>query len=242
MKSIIRNCSHNSHIVLSFIESESCSYFVKSSSNSDGQEVLSREYSGWHWYLSKVGQDSSMLSHIKKNYYSRFLMPFYCGETVKERASISAMEDKINLAAYHYVDIWPQYSRDSIYPIHGDFSIYGNIIFNGSKIHVIDWEHFRFINTGHGIDFLYLVLEILYYCDVNSRDLDKHERYVIQSVLSKLVDNNMFDPIFKERSFSSTIHFIKANKPLWGKQYSKLPVLNILPQRLDYLDRIFSLK
>lgn len=90
---------------------------------------------------------------------SNFLtLPFFDGNQIKFWHSIINYKYEITLALDHYKAIWPKYSLEKNFPLHGDLT-FSNIIFlsNNYDIRFIDWESFS-EKANWGLDICYFLL------------------------------------------------------------------------------------
>jgi len=111
------------------------------------------EKKGYRWYFHQLREKKKI--SIGFNFLT---IPFFEGNQVKFWGSIIHYKYEIKLVLAHYKTIWPKYSLEKKFPIHGDLT-FSNIIFlsNNFDIRFIDWENFS-EKANWGLDICYFLL------------------------------------------------------------------------------------
>ncbi len=223
MNQVIRNYTHGSEIILSICEKNGNRFFRKSSYSDHGIENLLREYEGYIWYKAR----SKKLHTIeKKNIGDNYLelnIPFFENDT-EAKKNLNNRDLKFFYEAInHYRDIWVSGEfENKLYPIHGDFSLDGNILFKDRNVFVIDWEHFHKKKAPLGYDVLYMIFESL---KIEIKQ-GSPSRYLLENVF-KLIryayNNKCISDHFNGNFLEKFLAYQESIIGIWGAQKDKLP-------------------
>lgn len=219
MKALSRNCSHHSSI---FVVQDYDEAIYKSSSLSNGIKNLENEVNGYNWYNGLRLEEINVSVRLKTDFYMKIRIEHIDAITPNIAVGYLKNTTYIELAIKHYVSIWGQLPGDlHTFPIHGDYSIEGNILFKGSSVFVIDWEHFSKQGGALGFDAMYLLFETLWLDGSNKKSILSH----IIRMIKLLKNNNCLDLIFLNNPLAGTILFMQNNQHIWGDQFQKMPIV-----------------
>ena len=156
----------------------------------------------------------------------------------------SAHFNNIEIVILHYIDVWGNYKKkfpfSNLYPLHGDLSLSGNVLFKKGSVIFIDWEHFHINKAPLGFDALMFIYECLWfeYQDrkVFSNAVLTHSKVMIQ----KLIEKKLLSNLFFSKPLSKLIEFISDNSHLWGFQTQKIPILSFNESQIYFFDVLHS--
>jgi hypothetical protein len=214
------------------------SRIIKSSSQLMGINNIQAEIRGLDWYSDISGAVIKYDSFAFENRYINLSI-----EAVEGLIDTSRTPSYTNYIEYipkvirHYCDIWGQCTSDSQYPLHGDMSLVGNILFQDSYSPVlIDWEHFHEDAAPLGFDALYCMFELVQFEIINDeRLLDSNLDHLLRMIVI-LIENGCVDQSLLESPLRAIINFMHTNCHLWGEQYTKFPVLLFTDENVLYID------
>jgi hypothetical protein len=243
MKILQKNSQHSSNIyvVLEFDKHGELESLNKSSSVDSGIKSIKKEYEGLIWYNS-LNQNSYLKVNksLFSSSYASLNISKIDGLPVNNNYFYSNNIDAIERCITHYEEVWgsfvKKYPGRKFYPIHGDLSLVGNVLFNEAGIPTfIDWEHFHISGAPIGFDLLYLFLDCLWNEYINksrfSHDSISHLKISIQ----RLKENMLLSPYFSDHTFIKLVSFINNNQGIWGEQCLKISFLNSSSQMLKEL-------
>ena len=160
MIQVLRNHTHKSKIILSAYKYGEKPFYRKASYHMDGINDLVREYNGYLWYLDRVDYCMHIEQHSIRDRYLELRIPFFDSDTPASKSITRENFDYYLAAIDHYKKVWSfKKEAGDLFPVHGDYSLDGNILFNGNDIFIIDWEHFTENAAPLGFDILYMVFE-----------------------------------------------------------------------------------
>lgn len=234
---IDKNLSHGSDVVLSrdfYKDNKVHGNYFKSSSVTHGIQNIRRELEGFSWYLERTGYhyEFDVLHQTEK--YIKVRCPRVIGKIPNAKLGYAGNIFFIEEIVNHYIAVWSSYSFGKGAPVHGDLSLFGNIIFTDTGPFIIDWEHFLLNGAPIGFDALYFLFELL--C------LDKYTRtdHVATQHLIKMIrlleSKNCISKYFKEGYLRKVIDFIEADKNIWGSQKYKLPLHFFDQSVIEFVD------
>jgi len=230
---LVRNCPHNNG-VYTFID-EKDKVVIKSSYSLDGIARLNNEYAGYNWYFKKnpILNDSRLeLFENENKLYSRLYVKFFSGAAGNCYRHIEYNKEHLMIAVKTYNELWPRVNG-GLSPLHGDFSL-GNLIFNGSSLTIIDWEHFQLDVAPWGFDLVNLLYETVFFSFKGKEKLSNADCKVfveVKKAISELLEpNGGF-----QCSHDDLTKFISANTFLWGSLVNKLPVMKFSNEQYDFL-------
>ena len=220
MNILIKNCSHHSSI---FVVQDENKFIYKSSSLSRGIQDLKNEISGYKWYNSFLLKKIHIGIEIETENYLRLKMNYIDARVPDVSKGYHHNINYIELAIRHYADIWGSMPSDlSGYPLHGDYSIEGNILFSNKSVFVIDWEHFSEDVAPIGFDGLYLLFETFWLDKSGNKETLNH----IAEMIKFLKKRKCLAAVFEDSPLASTISFMRANRHIWGEQFLKMPIIS----------------
>lgn len=239
VREVIRNHQHSSKIVLSKCISKQETYYEKSSYTAEGINELKSEVEGYKWYLSKAKLNHKINVNCDIEGYCNIKIPGFDGDPCPGTPDIAKCFNYATRAIDHYHTIWANCNIDVFQPIHGDFSLEGNILFNQSDVFIIDWEHFRFNTAPLGFDLLYMLFELIKMYSKNNQPAVEHISLVQDLVcyadsigcLSSFYKNNYFLTYLAEQD---RINYV------WGDQYRKLPTTQFSESQIRLISKYFD--
>ena len=239
-QSILRNYTHSSDIILQYIELSDRSFYRKSSFESTGIDSLRREFSGFQWYLSSnhVAYEPNYVQFRDFNAYALLDIPSLPFKRLPLYLNHRQFSTYLSRAIHHYAKVWPSLHADLIeYPIHGDFSLDGNILFGDRDLFVLDWEHFNPKVGPLGFDLLYMLYEIII---IRYRHgiPNTHFLKTISEALAYASSLNLIDAtVFLGKNYLSRfLEYQRSISILWGNQYHKLPTNLFTPDQVKFID------
>ena len=147
-------------------------------------------------------------------------------------------EDMIK-AIDHYHFIWSDCDADVLQPIHGDFSLEGNILFNQSDVYIIDWEHFRLNTAPLGFDLLYMVFELIKMNTKNNQPIDK-DLSLAKDLIFYADSMGSLSSFYKGNYFLSFLEEQARINHVWSDQYNKLPTTQFSEPQIRYISKYFD--
>lgn len=238
-RDIIRVHQHASEIILTRCVSEHSVYYKKASYSPKGISEIKNEYDGYNWYFDR----SHLKDRVKINFetvgYCSIIIPNFDALPCPEILKIEEVRDYGLRAIDHYKEIWGTNDSKGLQPIHGDYSLEGNILFNRTDTYLIDWEHFNMSAAPLGFDILYMVFEIMKLKLKDSIPNANHLNMVKKlieyadkiGVVSKLYRGNYFTLFLAEQ---------EKIKFAWKDQYSKLPTTQFTELQTDAINNYFN--
>ena len=240
MYQLLRNHTHGSHILLSIFKSKDSSFVKKSSYIKFGIDDLKREFSGYLWYSGRLNQIIDIqVAEINEIYYEIKIPFFDTDEPIRKKLSKKNFNFFLH-AIDHYNEIWPSSEgRNGLVPVHGDYSLDGNILFKEANIFVIDWEHFSLDVAPRGFDVLFLIFEsIKIGCD--SKPPSMSLLRLGEKLVSHANDIGALDTIFEKNAFESFLLEQSKIISLWGEQKNKLPTNQFNQLQLSEMQLFFG--
>lgn len=234
MKILLRNCIHHSSV---FVVHEDGEAVYKSSSLPSGIKDLENEVNGYNWYNSFRSDKVNVNVELRTDYYIRLKIKHLNALAPNINNGYLKNIPYIELAVEHYVYIWSQLpSNLNTYPVHGDYSIEGNILFKDDNVFVIDWEHFSAQGGVLGFDAMYLLFETLWLNGNNSKVVLNH----IIKMIRFIQNNNCLHPIFLNNPLSNIISFMQEHRRIWGEQFQKMPIVNYATSDVVKIDNYIN--
>ena len=240
MAEVFRCLSHGSQVIISMLDRADGTYFQKSSYWKKGIQDLRKEIEGINWYNSRVGTGLSVESYEIHDQFFEI--------TVKKLNHMEPVRKPLirrNLAYYKlaidaYRDIWCSLSIDTDKcPVHGDYSLDGNILFEESKTIVIDWEHFEYSCAPLGFDVLYLIFEAIKIRS-GKRLPSAHTMECAKILIEYALSFSLISPKYNENIFENFIIVQEDIKHIWNGQTDKVPTFHFTEQQHKYLLSHFS--
>lgn len=213
-------------------------YFIKSSSSLNGIVDISTELTGVAWYNSKVSNKIKYEISIRRKSYIKVkyleikgIVPKLSKKTY--HSNIRYIEKVID----HYCSVWGGDSTNAKVPLHGDFSLLGNIVFINDEIPVvIDWEHFKSNVAPIGFDAMYFLFELLWFETSQANNICEHSLTHLNKMLLKLKSANCLNEIFINKPLEATRKFMLNNDNYWGSQFNKMPIMFFSKDEIDFID------
>ena len=240
MYQLLRNHTHGSDILLSMFDSNELNFIKKSSYTAVGIDDLKRELSGYSWYFQKLNRSLDIkVSEINGTYFEIKIPFFDTDEPIKKKLS------KQNLSFFlqaidHYNQIWPfSESQNGLVPVHGDYSLDGNILLKQADIVVMDWEHFSLSAAPRGFDVLYLIFESIKIC-CGSKLPSSSLLNLGKKLISYASDLGALDMIFEGNTFDVFLSEQSKVISVWGDQKDKLPTARFSQIQLSEMQLFFG--
>ena len=248
MISLLRNHQHYGEVY--FIEDINSlnneKFFIKSSSSLNGITNISSELRGVDWYNSIAKNKIKYeISIHRKNYikvkYSEIIG--FAPKLTKKTyySNVRYIEKVIN----HYCLVWGKSDKNSMAPLHGDFSLLGNMIFIDENTPVvIDWEHFKVNGAPIGFDAMYFLFELIWFetSQMNNNICEDSLIHLCEMLL-KLKSSNCLSEFFINKPLETTKMFMQNNSIYWGNQFDKIPIMFFNEEQIQLIDnKIFSYK
>jgi hypothetical protein len=223
-RDIVRIHQHSSEIVLAKCVSKDHAFYRKSSYSSEGIRELKNELAGYHWYLDRAHPNLSVSSNFDKDGYISITIPNFEARPCDHATAIDKAFKYASRAINCYKDVWLEsYNKPNLlYPVHGDFSLEGNILFSRSDVYIIDWEHFHPEIAPLGFDILFMIFELLKMEFKNT--LPTAEKLYLAKKLIMFGDKKgVISATYQNNYFSSFLAKQDDIKFIWKDQYHKLP-------------------
>ena len=239
IREIIRNHQHSSKIVLSKCIAENESFFEKSSYTPEGISEIKNELAGYQWYFSRT------LSHYKIRFncdipgYCNIRIPNFNAMPCQGVPDISKCFDYTIKAIDCYSNIWATSDPGALQPVHGDYSLEGNILFNQSKVYVIDWEHFQLACAPLGFDILYMVFELIKMECKDMLPIKKHLS-LARKIIAYADSIGVISKTYSDNYFLSFLSVQEKIKFVWKNQYSKLPTSQFSQEQVNEVSKFFT--
>lgn len=240
MTEVLRCLSHGSQVIVSMIDRKNGSYFQKSSYWKEGIEDLKKEIVGIKWYNSRNGMGLRVESCEINGLFFEITV-----EKVDHIEPIRKPLIRRNLAYYKlaidtYRDIWCCVDNDTDnYPVHGDYSLDGNILFQESKTVIIDWEHFEYSCAPLGFDLLYLIFEAIKIRS-GKRLPNAHTMECAEILIKYARSLNLLSPQYNENIFGNFIQMQTEITHVWNGQTDKVPTFHFTEQQHKFLVHYFG--
>jgi len=237
---VLRNYTHGSDIVLVLCNHGGNIFYKKSSSSQAGIDSLRKEYEGYLWYEKKQNLKNIISVSCDVSGYYEIAIPKKNGCRLGANILSEHNIDYFYLAMSHYYDVWGSVDNTTgIVPLHGDFSLDGNILINGKDIHIIDWEHFTLNGAPLGYDILYMIFEALKITSKSQLPSDNSLR-LVKDLLNYAIDMRIIDECFLDNILINFLVEQNKIKSIWGAQFYKLPTNHFTPQQIDSIVRYTS--
>ena len=207
----------------------------KSASSVDGIAMLKNEINGLRWYEQRLGDAAfgMTVNSDTSNYFS-FECLVFPGKQIKARLGFVKNLPYIYKVLRHYQYYWPM--RNKI--VHGDLSI-ENVIFDQSKVRLIDWENSSFSPELEGFDPLNLIFEQLFFhtrlCDIKKFDFS-----TLAELLMWCESNSLIPREFLDNPLSTAQSLVQKNASSWFGHASRLPILKFSTTETEYIDKKIS--
>jgi len=244
MISLLKNHQHFSEVF--FMEEvdsfDNKKYFIKSSSSLNGINDIATELIGVAWYNSKVHHKIKYEISVQRENYIKVKYSEIKGIVPKlSKKSYLSNIKYIEKVIDHYCSVWGGDSVKPSVPLHGDFSLLGNIVFINDDIPVIiDWEHFRLDVAPIGFDAMYFLFELIWFQTSQSNTICKHSLIHLNKMLIKLKSANCLNEVFINKPLEATIKFMLNNDNYWGSQFNKMPIIFFSKNDIDFIDNQMS--
>tara|TARA_B100001123_G_C15188163_1_gene978147 strand:+ start:572 stop:1321 length:750 start_codon:yes stop_codon:yes gene_type:complete len=239
IREIIRNHQHSSKIVLSKCISDDQSFFEKSSYTSEGISEIKNELAGYQWYFSRTQSHHNIQLNCDIPGYCNISIPNFNAMPYQGVLSISKCFDYAIQAIDCYSNIWGIGDPRALQPIHGDYSLEGNILFNQSKVYVIDWEHFQLACAPLGFDILYMIFELIKMECKDRLPTEKHLS-LARKIIAYADSIGVISKAYSDNYFLSFLTEQEKIKFVWKNQYSKLPTSQFSQEQLNKVSKFFS--
>lgn len=216
------------------------SFIKKSSYEKNGISDLKKEYNGFRWYLNNSGHKFRVEKYeIEGIYYELKIENLMPGSPIQKPLNQNNLM-YYEAAVIHYLDVWTETNvTNGMYPVHGDFSLDGNIFFVNNKVAVIDWEHFSEFAAPLGFDILYLVFEAI---KIHSRT--KLPKVELMEMARNLIDKafmmSAIDTYYCGNTFDIFINEQTKLLPIWNNQLDKVPTFNFTEKQLQFMRPYFQ--
>lgn len=240
-RDIIRIHQHSSEIVLTKCVSSDHTFYQKSSYSPEGIREIKNELSGYKWYLERAHPNLSVKLNCDNDGYANITIPNFkalpCDQlTITNRAFKNAVR-VINC----YKDIWLKNDnkQNVLYPVHGDFSLEGNILFSASDVYIIDWEHFHLNTAPLGFDILFMVFELLKMEFKNALP-PKKKLSLIKKLIMYAVSIGVISSSYQDNYFTSFLDMQDDINFIWKNQYHKLPTTQFTTLQTQVLTDYFK--
>jgi len=239
MRELIRIGQHSSEIFLAKCTNEKHSFYQKSSYSQDGIRDLRAELRGYDWYLDKAKIDEVVEVSCDIDGYFKLTIPEFNASPCDVKITISNCFNYAIRAIDHYNNIWSIDIANGHSPVHGDFSLEGNILFNQSNVYIIDWEHYLPDAAPIGFDILFMVFELLKLdCKQSNPGEDKLRKIIELIEYARSI--NAVSNKYKDNYFIRYLEEQDRIKDLWGDQYNKLPTTQFTTNQLKILTDFFA--
>lgn len=239
MREVIRNHQHSSKIVLCKCINQSEIFFEKSSYTSEGIGEIKNELKGYQWYFSKVNSNHKIQVNCDIQGYCNIRIPNFNAVPCQGAPDISKYFDYAIRAIDCYHNIWSKSDKSFLQPIHGDFSLEGNILFGQSEVYVIDWEHFHLEMAPLGFDLLYMVFELIKVQSKLSSPSKEHLSLARELILYAN-SLNTISKFYKDNYFSSYLLQQNRIRSVWKEQYNKLPTTQFSESQVQHISKYFD--
>lgn len=242
MKYITRVNQHGSNVYLYVddLDQQFGKSFVKASSMADGVNIIKNEREGIDWYNQNSPVYIPYRFMSSSPYYAQLRIKFFSSDLRSSQPSYSNYRYLIRRVLTHYCSTWSSYSDSELSPMHGDFSLSGNILMSRSnECIVIDWEHFRYNAAPIGFDMLNCLFELIYY-EQYKREILNDNLLHLSEMIQLLKCNNCLHPSFHVSPLSTLINFMYSRKHFWQDQLYKFPVLKFEIPKIDYIDTFLN--
>jgi len=150
--------------------------------------------------------------------------------------------DLIEKTIKHYCAVWNKEKAKEFVNLHGDLSI-DNILFDNTKIFIIDWEHFAENAAPIGFDVMYLLFESLWFSMNNRKnfEINDTEKRIINLQLKFLKNKNMLSIFFAETPLFNLKKFMIENMSIWSAknidEMRKFPILFLNNEQISKIDK-----
>lgn len=235
MVEVFRNHCHGSSVIVSKITRDGTAVIRKSSYSNDGIKNLRREYQGFKWYNSRREFPVKVdYLDIDDRYFE------FCIEALVANPPVCRSFSYENIGAFHssinhYVDIWFDRTRSGdLYPVHGDFSLDGNILFTRKSVVIIDWEHFHHNRAPLGFDVLFLIFEGLKIA-IGKKIPTKHQVELVNELIKYAGDKGALGGYFSGMIFSKFLKIQSEIRCVWGDQISKIPTFQFSERQIKHI-------
>lgn len=239
MRELIRVGQHSSEIFLTRCDNKNHRSYQKSSYSLDGIRNLRAELKGYEWYLDKAKLNESVEVICDIDGYFKLNIPEFNASPCSAKVTISDCFNYAIRAIDHYCDIWLSGIVSNHSPVHGDFSLEGNILFNQSNVYIIDWEHFFPDAAPVGFDILFMVFELLK-LDCKQSNPSKDQLRKIRELIEYAASINAMSNEYKDNYFIRYLEEQERVKDLWNGQYNKLPTNQFTSNQLKILKVFFE--
>ena len=242
---LLRNFTHHSSISLLYCEYNNINFFRKVSFSEEGRKCICREKLGYYWYYESLPSNDFTvpLVFIDQDEFTLLDIPAIDMSPPNTSLNICQLEDFIRRAISHYCSVWLRNNPSSttLFPLHGDFSLDGNILFDDDRVFVIDWEHFHDECAPLGFDVLYMLFELLIIKYKHSLP-DNNSITTISRCISFAKHLGVIDPnSFNSSSIlSSFLDCQKSMAKYWGPQYRKLPTSGFSQSQVSFINHSLS--
>ena len=241
MISLLRNNQHYGKVYfmedVNLLNNEK--YFIKSSSSLNGITDISTELTGVDWYNTKVENKIKYEISIRRKNYIKVKYFEIKGIVLQlSKKTYSSNEGYIEKVIDHYCSVWSGYDENikAKAPLHGDFSLLGNIIFIDDEIPVvIDWEHFQLNAAPIGFDAMYFLFELIWFEVSQTGDICDHSLIHLNKMLLQLKDSNCLNEYFTNKPLEATKIFMQHNNVYWGSQFDKMPIMFFSKGEIDFI-------
>ena len=240
MVKVFRNHCHGSAVIVSEFVRDNTSFFRKSSYSRDGIENLKREYEGYKWYCEKrISPIKLECLNLDDKYFE------LCIEMVHNDLPLKRDLSYKNVTHFcssidHYQDVWNGASDDyGLYPIHGDFSLDGNILFVEGSVFIIDWEHFHYKGAPLGFDVLFMIFEGLK-LSIGNKFPSIEDIELVNVLVEYAKSNGALDECFFGKTFKKFLEVQSKITHVWGRQITKIPTFQFSIEQINYISRLIK--
>ena len=238
MRELIRIGQHSSEIFLAKCSKEKHRFYQKSSYSQNGIRDLRSELRGYDWYLDKAKFNEAVEVSCDIDGYFKLTIPEFNASPCNVKITIANCFNYAMRAIDHYYNIWSSDIASGHSPVHGDFSLEGNILFNQNNVYIIDWEHFLPDAAPIGFDVLFMVFELLK-LDCKQSNPSKDQLRKIRELIEYAESINAVSNEYKDNYFIRYLEEQERIKDVWGGQYNKLPTNQFTTNQLKILKIFF---
>ncbi len=240
MREVLRNHNHGSKIVLTKCSFKDVSFYEKSSYSEDGINDLKNEFLGFKWYLSKISLHKGLEVLCDTSGYYKLRIPAFEAKPFDKKLSIVSYFNYAIRAIQHYKTIWGD-NKFCLQPLHGDFSLEGNILFNDNNVFLIDWEHFHSKIAPLGFDILYMVFELIK-MEFKNNEPSAEELLLAKQLIVYAESIGVMNSFYRNNYFKSFLSQQEKIKFVWKGQYHKLPTTQFTSHQTQVITDYFDPK
>lgn len=238
MVKVFRNHCHGSAVIVSEFVRDETSFIRKSSYSTHGIENLKREYEGYKWYCEKcISPIRLECLTLDDKYFELCIEMVHHDVPLKRQLSYKNV-NQFCLSIDHYLDVWDRGSYDlDLHPIHGDFSLDGNILFVEGSVFIIDWEHFHHKMAPLGFDILFMIFESLK-LSIGSKLPSSDDIELVNLLVEYANGSGALDGFFSGETFKKFLEVQSKITHVWGSQIAKIPTFQFSNEQIKFISRL----